>query len=158
MHHNSQLSHNLSHTLGDKCRHSTTKPWPVWGVYFGWLPVRLSYKHATPWWASAHLAVRWECRPPFAYRENILKCVVTPCGAYLRSRIAPHSSKHIGSGLSYTHEVPFSGKLSRVKTFANFAVLWLYAKVFSPKFGANLVMYRHNSWKKKLRVYPKFEF
>ena len=29
----------------------------------------------------------------------------------------------------------YSGKLSREKTFANFAVLWLYAKVFSVKFG-----------------------
>jgi len=37
-----------------------------------------------------------------------------------------------GSGLV----VPYSGKLSREKTFANFAVLWLYAKVFSTKFGA----------------------
>ena len=32
--------------------------------------------------------------------------------------------------------IPSSGKLSREKTFANFAVLWLYAKVFSAKFGA----------------------
>ena len=31
--------------------------------------------------------------------------------------------------------VPYSGKLLREKTFANFAVLWLYAKVFSAKFG-----------------------
>lgn len=23
----------------------------------GWLPIRLSCKHATPWWASAHLAL-----------------------------------------------------------------------------------------------------
>ena len=32
--------------------------------------------------------------------------------------------------------VPYSGKLSREKTFANFTVLWLYTKVFSVKFGA----------------------
>ena len=32
--------------------------------------------------------------------------------------------------------VPYSGKLSREKTFANFVVLWLYANVFSTKFGA----------------------
>ena len=31
--------------------------------------------------------------------------------------------------------LPYSGKLSREKTFVNFAVLWLYAKVFSAKFG-----------------------
>ena len=29
----------------------------------------------------------------------------------------------------------YSRKLSREKTFANFAVLWLFAKVFSAKFG-----------------------
>ena len=32
--------------------------------------------------------------------------------------------------------IPYSGTLSREKTFANFAVLWLFAKVFSVKFGA----------------------
>ena len=31
--------------------------------------------------------------------------------------------------------LPYSGKLSREKTFVNFVVLWLYAKVFSTKFG-----------------------
>ena len=35
-----------------------------------------------------------------------------------------------------TYIVPYSGKLSREKTFANFMVLWLYTKVFSVKFGA----------------------
>ena len=30
--------------------------------------------------------------------------------------------------------IPYSGKLSREKTFANFAVLWLFMKVFSTKF------------------------
>ena len=30
---------------------------------------------------------------------------------------------------------PYSRKLSREKTFANFAFLWLFAKVFSAKFG-----------------------
>ena len=32
--------------------------------------------------------------------------------------------------------LPYSGKLSGEKTFMNFAVLWLYTKVFSAKFGA----------------------
>ena len=31
--------------------------------------------------------------------------------------------------------IPYSGKLSREKTFVNFSVLWLFAKVFSVKFG-----------------------
>ena len=33
------------------------------------------------------------------------------------------------------HVIPHSRKLSREKTFANFAVLWLLAKVFSAKLG-----------------------
>ena len=33
------------------------------------------------------------------------------------------------------NDVPYSGKLSREKTFADFAVLWLFANVFSAKFG-----------------------
>ena len=31
--------------------------------------------------------------------------------------------------------IPYSGKLSREKTFMNFEVLWLFVKVFSAKFG-----------------------
>ena len=31
--------------------------------------------------------------------------------------------------------LPYSRKLSREKTFADFTVLWLFAKVFSAKFG-----------------------
>ena len=31
--------------------------------------------------------------------------------------------------------VPYSGKLSRERTFMNFAVVWLFVKVFSVKFG-----------------------
>ena len=31
--------------------------------------------------------------------------------------------------------LPYSGILSREKTFVNFVVLWLFAKVFSAKFG-----------------------
>ena len=33
------------------------------------------------------------------------------------------------------HNVLYSGKLSREKTSVNFVVLWLFAKVFSAKFG-----------------------
>ena len=33
------------------------------------------------------------------------------------------------------YKVPYSRKLSREKTILNFAVLWLFAKVFSGKFG-----------------------
>ena len=31
--------------------------------------------------------------------------------------------------------IPYSRKLSKEKTFGNFTVLWLFAKVFSTKFG-----------------------
>ena len=34
-----------------------------------------------------------------------------------------------------TTNILYSGKLSREKTITNFAVLWLFAKVFSSKFG-----------------------
>ena len=34
-----------------------------------------------------------------------------------------------------TLNILYSGKLSREKTFENFAILWLFAKVFSAKFG-----------------------
>ena len=33
------------------------------------------------------------------------------------------------------YDIPYSEKLSGEKTFTNFAVLWLFAKVFSAKFG-----------------------
>ena len=62
------------------------------------VPVRLYCKYATPWWASAHLAVRWESRPPPSHTgKNLLKYIVTACGAYLRSWIALHCSRHIGT-------------------------------------------------------------
>ena len=37
--------------------------------------------------------------------------------------------------MSDPYALLYSGKLSREKTFLNFAVLWLFAKVFSVKFG-----------------------
>ena len=36
-------------------------------------------------------------------------------------------------GLAALRVIPYSGKLSKGETFANFAVLWLFAKVFSAK-------------------------
>ena len=41
------------------------------------------------------------------------------------------------------NSVPYSGKLSREKAFVNFAVLWLFMKVFSVKFGAWHSLVRH---------------
>ena len=39
--------------------------------------------------------------------------------------------------------LPYSGKLLREKTFANFEVLWLFAKVFSAQFGGCGVFWWH---------------
>ena len=38
---------------------------------------------------------------------------------------------------SHHHQIPYRGKLSREKTFTNFTVLWLFAKVYSVKFGVS---------------------
>ena len=40
-----------------------------------------------------------------------------------------------GSRGTLPRKLPYSGKLSQEKTFANFVVLWMFAKVFSMKFG-----------------------
>ena len=45
-----------------------------------------------------------------------------------------HNFYYLYGGERQFH-TPYSGKLSGEKTFANFAVLWLYAKVFFTKFG-----------------------
>ena len=39
----------------------------------------------------------------------------------------------------HIHVLPYSRKLSREKTFANFTILWLFVKVFSAKFGGVVV-------------------
>ena len=41
------------------------------------------------------------------------------------------------------HIIPYSRKLLREETFANFAVLWLFVKVISTKFGAWHPLARH---------------
>ena len=46
------------------------------------------------------------------------------------------STELCGALCTKTQHIPYSGKLSREKTFANFTVLWLIAKVFSAKFGS----------------------
>ena len=42
-------------------------------------------------------------------------------------------------------KVPYSGTLSREKTFADFAVLWLFAKILSAKFGGVSILARHEN-------------
>ena len=36
---------------------------------------------------------------------------------------------------NFLYPIPYSGKLSRDKAFANFKVLWLFVNVFFVKFG-----------------------
>ena len=47
-----------------------------------------------------------------------------------------HTPKKPAASIMSAKFVPYSGKLSREKTFVNFAVLWLFAQVFSAKFGS----------------------
>ena len=44
---------------------------------------------------------------------------------------------------NWGNSILYSGKLLREKTFANFAVLWLFTKVFSVKFGVVVSFVRH---------------
>ena len=46
-----------------------------------------------------------------------------------------HKKVWLPKGQTHYELILYSGKLSREKTFANFAVLWLFVKVFSVKFG-----------------------
>ena len=46
-----------------------------------------------------------------------------------------HAWWHQSGFISSHFQLPYSEKLSREKTFVNFAVLWLFAQIFSAKFG-----------------------
>ena len=48
---------------------------------------------------------------------------------------SPFLLSAVDSSICNMASIPYSGKLSREKTFMNFTVLWLFAKVFSTKFG-----------------------
>ena len=54
--------------------------------------------------------------------------------------------------------IPYSGKLSREKTFANFEILWLFVKVFSAKFGcmASLAAQASNLRKFSCEIFYQF--
>ena len=53
----------------------------------------------------------------------------------VRSQSTLHGKYFPLSFLLLCSKLPYNGKLSREKTFVNFTVLWLFAKVFSTKFG-----------------------
>ena len=64
-------------------------------------------------------------------------------------------------GIHVSANIPYSGKLSREKTFANFAVLWQFVKVFSMKFGAWCSLVRpkramRESFLRKNRIFHQF--
>ena len=57
--------------------------------------------------------------------------------------------------------IPYSGKLSRKKTFVNFAILCLFVKVFCMKFGGMASLARHKraireSFLRKNRIFHQF--
>ena len=68
----------------------------------------------------------------------------TAQGALEEAAAAQNNSQRVEE-LIEEIQVPYSGKLLREKTFANFTVLWLYVKVFSAKFGA----WRPSAWQKR---------
>ena len=50
--------------------------------------------------------------------------------------------------------IPYSGRLSSEKTFVNFTVLWLYAKVFSVKFGHGVLWHCKSKQSAKIVFSP----
>ena len=53
-----------------------------------------------------------------------------------------YSNNKIYIYLKHRHALPYSGFLSREKTFANFAFLWRFARVFSAKIYFQVIRYR----------------
>ena len=78
---------------------------------------------------------------------------------YMYITCYPGTSENVAPCVGNT----YSGKLSREKTFANFAVLWLFMKVFPTKFGgvAPLVLQKqaiHESFVRENRIFYQFAF
>ena len=73
---------------------------------------------------GAFITLTKDLKPQFTTYEAVVSHVLVLSGAWL------DTCNH-----SHTHHIPYSGKLSREKTFMNFEVLSLFAKVFSVKFG-----------------------
>ena len=74
------------------------------------------------------------------YASNTGLGITLQCHGSLVPRLLP--GRKMGREPGRSDHVPcdilYSGKLLRKKTFANFAVLWRFAKVFSAKFGGML--------------------
>ena len=94
---------------------------PVWGRDSVGLGVSeggrglWSWEGGTPVWGGSIILGWW---------RTVLVSVIS---AYKRGHVITSSPK--------LSQLPYSGKLLREKTFAIFAVLWLFVKVFSTKFG-----------------------
>ena len=55
-------------------------------------------------------------------------------GSWNEASLIPRPHPFFVFGEKDKKHIPYSGKLSREKTCANFEVLWLFAEVFSVKF------------------------
>ena len=87
---------------------------------------------------SDHLRMRLRLMSSSGWEPTELKLVSIHCWTVtqeVHTTSEKQMQRSIISNLGIIQLVPYSGKLSREKTFANFAALWLYAKVFSTKFG-----------------------
>ena len=65
----------------------------------------------------------------------------------------------LSNGDAYTlsrRKLPCSGKLSREITFTNFAVLWLFAKVFYAKFGGVASLAQHRRAIRENHIFHQF--
>ena len=67
----------------------------------------------------------------------MMECSRLAINLTIRSCVDVYDSQTSSSCKTSNHslQVLYSGKISREKTSANFAVSWLFAKVFSVKFG-----------------------
>ena len=75
---------------------------------------------------------------------------------YLESRLEKVGYKD--TKISPECVVPYSGKLSRKKTLANFTVLWLFAKVFLCENWGHDVLWRSKSEQSAQVFYAKIIF
>ena len=89
------------------------------------LQLVLDILHFTTQWKKTELAI------------SVIKGLLHACGTCTNTSTFLYSEYVLLHLISYIRLflVPYSGKLSREKIFANFAVLWLFVTVFSTKFG-----------------------
>ena len=84
------------------------------------------------WLNCTHVTV-----PGRTERLVLSNCVTTFEVIQHRTSVTGGTHTHIHEYLHHIHTacIPYGRKLLREKTFANFAVLWPFMKVFSVKFG-----------------------